>query len=157
MAIGHAAGIAATAGGSGWIAAATVAGCNLVGSLLCGWLSDKVSHRSLLTVLPILGAAALLALSVFPGLAILLLGIVGFAYGGTIATYPAAIAKLFPGQDGPRAYGRIFTAWGLAGLLAPWVAGQIYDLSGGYTYALWMAAGLGGVSALTALKTIRPA
>lgn len=51
--------------------------------------------------------------------------LVGFAYGGIIATYPAAIAILFPGEDGPLAYGRIFTAWGTAGLLAPWLAGQI--------------------------------
>ena len=154
MAIGHAAGIAAAAGFPGWAAAATVAGCNLVGSLLSGWLSDKVSHRSLLTALPLLGAVALLALSGFPALTIALLGVVGFAYGGTIATYPAAIAKLFPGENGPRAYGRIFTAWGLAGLLAPWLAGQIYDLSGGYAPALWIAAALGVVSAATARRNM---
>lgn len=155
MAIGHAAGIAATAGFAGWIAAAAIAGCNLVGSLLSGWLSDKISHRLILTILPLLGAVALLALSVFPGLTIALLGVVGFAYGGTIATYPAAIAVLFPGEDGPLAYGRIFTAWGAAGLLAPWLAGQIYDWDASYTPALWMAAGLGIISALSAQKVIR--
>jgi OFA family oxalate/formate antiporter-like MFS transporter len=155
MAIGHAAGIAATAGFAGWIAAATIAGCNLVGSLLSGWLSDRVSHRSILTILPLLGAMALLALSVLPGQTLALLGVVGFAYGGTIATYPAAIAILFPGEDGPRAYGRIFTAWGVAGLLAPWFAGQIYDWNGSYTPALWVAAGLGTISAVIAQKIIR--
>ncbi|WP_162798510.1 MFS transporter [Sulfitobacter sp. SK012] len=155
MAIGHAAGIAATAGFAGWVATAVIAGCNLVGSLLSGWLSEKVSHRRILTVLPLLGTAALLALSVFPGLTIALLGVVGFAYGGTIATYPAAISVLFPGEDGPIAYGRIFTAWGLAGLLAPWLAGQIYDWDGSYVLALWVAAGLGIISAISAQKSMR--
>ncbi len=155
MAIGHAAGIAATAGFQGWIAAAAIAGCNLVGSLLSGWLSDRVSHRSLLAILALVGAVALLALSVFPGLTIVFLGVVGFAYGGTIATYPAAIAILFPGEKGPQAYGRIFTAWGVAGLLAPWLAGQIYDWAGSYTLALWMAAGLGVISAVSVRKSIR--
>jgi OFA family oxalate/formate antiporter-like MFS transporter len=155
MAIGHAAGIASTAGFSGWIAAAAIAGCNLLGSLLSGWLSDRVSHRSMLTILPLLGAAALPGLGVFPGLTIVLLGVIGFAYGGTIATYPAAIAVLFPGENGPRAYGRIFTAWGTAGLLSPWLAGQIYDWGGSYTLALWTAAGLGAISAFTASRVIR--
>jgi OFA family oxalate/formate antiporter-like MFS transporter len=155
MAIGHAAGIASTAGFSGWIAAATIAGCNLAGSLLCGWLSDKASHRSILTSLPLLGAAALLALSVLPAQTLTFLGIIGFAYGGTIATYPAAIANLFPGEDGPRAYGRIFTAWGTAGLMAPWLAGQIYDWYGTYTTALWVAAVLGILSAVTSQKAIQ--
>jgi len=157
MAIGHAAGIAAISGFSGWIAAAVIAGCNLVGSLLSGWLSDRISHRRILTVLPLVGAVALLALSVFPGLTIALLGGVGFAYGGTIAAYPAAIAILFPGENGPLAYGRIFTAWGVAGLLAPWTAGQIYDWNGSYTLALWMAAGLATLSAMTVRKSIGPA
>jgi OFA family oxalate/formate antiporter-like MFS transporter len=154
MAIGHAAGIAATSGFSGWVAAAVIASCNLVGSLLSGWLSDRVSHRFILTILPILSAIALLALSAFPELAIQLLGVVGFAYGGTIATYPAAIAILFPGEKGTHVYGRVFTAWGVAGLLAPWLAGQTYDWGGGYGPALWIAAGLGTISAITARKII---
>lgn len=154
MAIGHAAGIAETKGFSGWIAAAIIASCNLVGSLLSGWLSDRVSHRSILTTLPLLGAMALLMLSGYPSLTIALLGVVGFAYGGTIATYPVAIAILFPGENGPYAYGRIFTAWGVAGLFAPLLAGQIYDWGGSYNPALWLAAGLGTISAVTARKCI---
>ena len=155
MAIGHAAGIASTSGFSGWIAAATIAGCNLVGSLICGWLSDRVSHRSILTSLPLLGATALLAISVFPGQTLSLLGVVGFVYGGTIATYPVVIANLFPGEDGPRAYGRVFTAWGTAGLLAPWFAGQIYDWDGEYNAALWVAAGLAILSAVIVQKIMQ--
>lgn len=155
MAIGHAAEIAATAGFAGWIAAATIAGFNLVGSLLSGWLSDRISHRHILTTLPVIGATALLALAVLPEQTLVLLGVVGFAYGGTIATYPAAIANLFPGEDGPHAYGCVFTAWGAAGLVAPWLAGQIYDWTGHYTTALWAAAALGILSAVMAQKVIR--
>lgn len=100
MAIGHAAGIASTAGITGWIAATAIAGCNLFGSLFSGWLSDRVSHRIILTTLPLLSTIALLALSIFPEWTLALLGVVGFAYGGTIAAYPAAIAIQFPGEDG---------------------------------------------------------
>jgi len=36
----------------------------------------------------------------------------------------------------PRRYGRVFTAWGLGGILAPWLAGRLYDATGGYAAAL---------------------
>jgi MFS family permease len=155
MAIGHAAGITANAGLPGWTAVVAIAACNLAGSLFSGWLSDRFSHRRILTILPLLGAVALLTLSVLPAQTLVFLGIVGFAYGGTIATYPAAIFHLYPGEAGPRAYGRIFTAWGCAGLLAPWFAGQIYDWNASYTPALWIAACLSILSAYTAQKYIR--
>lgn len=154
MAIGHTAAIAASAGFAGWIAVSVIAACNLVGSLLSGWLSDRFPHRVILTLLPLFGATALIALTVLPDLTIILLGTVGFAYGGIIATYPAAVAHLFTGEDGPRAYGRIFTAWGTAGLFAPWIAGQIFDWGGSYAPALWLAAGLGIVSAIIARNSI---
>ena len=50
-----------------------------------------------------------------------------------------------------RIYGRVFTAWGAAGLLGPWLAGVLFDLSGDYRIALLVAAaiGLGSVAALT--------
>ena len=148
MAIGHAAGIAAPTGQPAWLGAAVIAGCNLIGSLLCGWLADRVSHRLILVALPLLGASALMTLAAAPAAAIPLLGVIGFAYGGTIATYPAAITALFPAESGPVAYGRIFTAWGAAGLAAPWLAGRIFDISGGYNLALISAAGLAALSAL---------
>ncbi len=46
-----------------------------------------------------------------------LLGIVGFSYGAIIAIYLVAISNYF-GEQGPQAYGRVFIAWGFAGLLA---------------------------------------
>ncbi|MGB3146224.1 MAG: MFS transporter, partial [Paracoccaceae bacterium] len=155
MAIGHAAGIAVAAGLSGWKAIAVIAICNLVGSLLAGVLSDRDPQRRMLILLPLLGAAALLLLVFVPGLTLLGLGLVGFAYGGTIAAYPVAIATFFPGESGPRVYGRVFTAWGLAGLAAPWLAGRLFDASGSYGVALCSAALLGLCSAVTARRFLR--
>jgi OFA family oxalate/formate antiporter-like MFS transporter len=39
-----------------------------------------------------------------------------------------------------RVYGLVFTAWGLAGLVRPWLAGYFFDVSGSYSMALWLAA-----------------
>ena len=47
-------------------------------------------------------------------------------------------------------YGRIFTAWGTAGVLAPWLAGKLFDVTGGYSAALVVSAVSLVVSALAA-------
>jgi OFA family oxalate/formate antiporter-like MFS transporter len=39
--------------------------------------------------------------------------------------------------------------------MAPWLAGQIYDWYGTYTTALWVAAVLGILSAVTSQKAIQ--
>jgi len=155
MAIGHAAAIADLAGVTPWLAPAVLAGANLSGSLLAGSLADRLLMRVLLSALPALTSVSLAGLVLVSGQTLLFLGLIGFAYGGTIAAYPAAIAKEF-GADGPRAYGRVFTAWGTAGLFAPWLAGQIFDWSGRYDTAIWVACGLGLLSVLVALRIFAP-
>ncbi len=156
MAIGHAAAVVqALPGGD----ALGVHGAMLtgIGSALGGFaaalLVDRWPPVRLLAGLPALSAVALLLLAVNPGAraAIALLATAGFCYGAIIAVYPVAIANRF-GTAGPRVYGRVFTAWGFAGLAAPWAAGAIYDLESSYTLALVIAAAISAVSALLVLR-----
>jgi len=154
MAIGHAAGIARSMGleGGPWLAPMVIALCNMGGSVSGGWMCDRIAPARLLTGLPLASAAALLVLAVTgsAGLVLICLGAIGFAYGALIAVYPAVIAKRFGPADSTRAYGRVFTAWGAAGLAAPWLAGALYDRNGDYGAALAVAAGLGLASAIVA-------
>ncbi len=159
MAIGHATGIAASSGVTSgfWIAPVIIAVFNLIGSLSGGMFVDRAGPVLPLGSLPLLSAAALLALA-FAGtgaLALSCLGVVGLAYGATIAAYPASIAKLFGVVKGTRVYGRVFTAWGTAGLLAPWFAGYLFDHSGGYRTALLIAAALAIGSTIAATVLFR--
>jgi len=159
MAIGHATGIATGAGFPGpiWIAPAAIAVANLLGSLVAGRLTDQAKPGAVLACLALLTAAAVLALGTIagPGSTIAMLAAAGFAYGGTIAAYPAVIAKLFGMADSPRIYGRVFTAWGAAGLFAPSLAGALFDLSGTYRVALLAAAALAVISALAVVALFR--
>ena len=152
MVIGHAAEIARSDQLAHliWIAPALIAGFNLAGSLSGGYLADAMAPRLLLAGLAIFlsGVLAVLAVSA-PGLPVLAgLACVGFCYGAIISIYPAIIAKRYGMANSARIYGRVFTAWGTAGLAGPWLAGALFDATGGYTIALAAAAGLSLVSAL---------
>ena len=160
MAIGHATGIAFDAGLSPALLVAApmvLAICNMAGSLSGGWLTDQLDPRPLLVGLPVLSALALaaLALGLIPG-ALAGLGVIGLAYGAVISVYPAVIARSFGVAVGVLVYGRVFTAWAVAGLGGPWLAGSLFDTTGGYALALWLAAGISLVSAVVALMVRLP-
>jgi len=152
MVIGHSAGVAATLqpGIAPWVAPMVIATFNLLGSLIGGRLVDKIQAEGLLAILAIITTCALISLVVFGRIGGLFISLsaIGFAYGGTIAAYPAAIAKLFGVQDIAKIYGRVFTAWGCAGLLGPWLAGWLFDISRDYQLALLIAAAFSVVSAM---------
>lgn len=159
MVIGHAAGIAKAYAPSLslWIAPSVVAGCNLMGSLLGGLALDRVSARWVIGGFSLItGGALILLWGAGTPLIMISLGFVGFAYGGTIAAWPSLIAKRFGETHSARVYGRVFTAWGAAGLAGPWLAGRLYDGFGDYRAALLVAAMFAGISAMIALRELRP-
>lgn len=150
MAIGHATAIADQAGLNGQlvlIAPSVLALFSMSGSLLGGWMADRVSFKVTLTVLPLLSALSLALLALFlVDISVLFgIGVTGFAYGAIISIYPAAIATHFGAVEGVQIYGKVFIAWGIAGFVGPWLAGSLYDLNGDYRLALIIAsiAGLG--------------
>ena len=76
--------------------------------------------------------------------------LIGLGYGATIARYPAITLSYFGPSQMARSYGRVFTAWGVAGLVAPWAAGRLYDLDGDYTTSCLVATGVVLIAAATA-------
>jgi OFA family oxalate/formate antiporter-like MFS transporter len=114
--------------------------------------------RRILVAAPLLAAAALGALALVPdsALALAVLTVTGLAYGAMAATYPASVAIYFGVARTATVYGRVFTAWGAAGLAAPGIGGYIFDALGGYGVALALAAGAGLLSAAAAW-TLPPA
>ena len=154
MAIGHAAGIAqaldADQQQAAW-AAVTVGVGSAAGGFVSGGFVDRWPISRFLVGLPLLSAGALLGIGASADLvaALSLLAVVGFAYGAIIAIYPVAISICF-GDGGARAYGRVFIGWGMAGLIAPWSAGLIFDNHGEYDLAMNIAAAVALLSAVCA-------
>jgi len=161
MAMGHAAGIVTAAEGTTedgvrGVIALTIA--NALGGFSAGYLADRQPGHILLCCLGVLSAAALLILAVVSEIVLVIasLAVVGFGYGAIIALFPIVTAMLFGRDAYALAYGRIFTSWGLAGLMAPWFAGILFSQTGGYGLALSIAAILalisGGLSPLLGKK-----
>ncbi len=153
MAIGHAAALVAARGGGGKLpvlGAMLIGLGNAAGGFLFGWLADRWPVKRLLGLLPMLSAAALgLLISTDNAVAttIWLCG-VGFAYGAVIGVYPYTAPHYFGAQRAAQCYGIVFTAWGLAGLAGPWLAGRLFDTSGNYNTALFVACVAAVASAL---------
>ena len=155
MIMGHATGIAKASGLNAQLvvsAPIVIAVFNMFGSLVGGWFADKATVRQTVMAFSALSVFALFAIALFGGGAMTICGLalIGFAYGGTIVAYPAAVASMFGVVAGVRVYGRVFTAWGIAGLFAPWFAGILFERSGDYQIALAAAAIVGAASLITA-------
>jgi MFS transporter, OFA family, oxalate/formate antiporter len=157
MALGHAATIAAGNGASKAQAAAAVALVavgNAAGRLGGGWLADLLAPRRGLLAAQLLLAAALLLPVVLPttpaALAALLLA--GIGYGATATLYPAAVARHYGADRVGPVYGRLFTAWGVASLAAPYLAGLLFDSAGTYRLTLILGATAALLAALTSLR-----
>jgi OFA family oxalate/formate antiporter-like MFS transporter len=163
MVLGHAYGIARwlelTEDTAFW-AVTSVATGNMLGGFSAVILTRKTSTRFLLRMIPMLTIIAILILvapqllSNSTPLLLVLLGLflAGYSYGAIIAIYPAAVTDIFGLASSARAYGQIFTAWGLAGLLGPWFSGWLFDRSGSYFIALSIAGILTIISIVIASK-----
>lgn len=153
MVIGHAYGIATwknlDASFATW-ATMVVAFGSMLGGFCAGFYTDRFSSQILLRWLPLFTALGLLLLALPLGntgvVVFISLALVGYCYGAIIAVYPVLVADIFGTLAAPRIYGQVFTAWGLAGLLGPWMSGWVFDQTGTYNVALLIAVLLSGIS-----------
>lgn len=155
--IAHAPGIAGAASGSGnhaGLSAGLVSLGSVAGGYLGGAISEILSVRLSLALPLLVQAAALsaLALTSDPIVALALLGVLGLCYGILIAAIPAAVQRIWARAGFAEAYGKVFTAWGLAGLAGPLTAGFLFDATRQYGVSLALAAALSFVSFGLALR-----
>lgn len=114
---------------------------NAFGGLVAGFMCDRWPIQKLLVLLPTASMTALFALIFLTNSSLTISGltIVGICYGAIIAVYPIAILVKFGTGRSAQVYGRVFIAWGVAGISAPWFAGMLFDQSGTYTMAFFFA------------------
>ena len=160
LVISHAAGIVAEAGGGTGVAMVGVMGVaagNVTGRIGAGWLTDHLPIRQIVAAVMTPAAAGLfiLALAPHPVVAVAALSMMGLAFGSVASCLPAAIALYYGANRVGPVFGRVFTAWGLAGLTTPYLAGLLFDLNGTYSTPILFAAASALLAAVAGLAVSR--
>ena len=81
--------------------------------------------------------------------------VVYWCFGTQLSVFATTAADFFGTKHMGLNYGLLFTAYGVAGLIGPYIAGRVFDSSGDYRNAFFIAAGL-AVVALISLGFARP-
>ena len=147
--VGEAAGLGAAAGLGLTIGAIG----NTGGRVLSGWMSDTFGRLNTLRLMVLLSAVALPLFYIFAQQVVLfylLLIVIYYGYGTLLSVFASTCADFYGTRHMGVNYGLLFSAWGVAGIVGPVIAGRVYDATGNYEMAFYLAAVL-SVVALGAL------
>lgn len=111
---------------------------NGAGRIVWGAASDKIGRKNAMTLMFLLQGVMMLAL-INMGSTEMTLSIaaawVGFNFGGNLALFPSTTADFFGTKNVGINYGLMFTAYGVAGIAGPILAGSVFDMTGSYMWA----------------------
>lgn len=112
---------------AGTVAVSILAIFNASGRILWGKISDVFGRRTTLVVMFALCGVAMLVLGQLKGYSLFVMGIslIGMCFGGFLALYPAVTADFFGTKHYGVNYGWMFSAYGVGGLLGPWLAAKL--------------------------------
>jgi OFA family oxalate/formate antiporter-like MFS transporter len=118
---------------------------NGVGRIAWGSISDKIGRKKTITLMTALqGITMLVTYHVFISFGLIYgfvfaAALIGFNYGGAFALFPAITADYFGNKNIGSNYGWMFTAYGVAGLTGPLLAGYFKDAAQGAAQpSVWM-------------------
>ena len=123
------------------------------GQIALGYLSDRIGRRSVWAVGSLgfaLCYAALLLLQHSPTppllwMMVLTQGTLGYGLTSVIGAIPA---ETFPGRHHGTIFGSLMLASICGGAAGPWLTGTLYDLTGSYASAFWIAIGVSVLGAV---------
>lgn len=133
---------------------------NASGRILSGWMSDALGRLNVLRLMigvsmiamPILylvgGSVVPLYITVF---------VVYWCYGTQLSVNASTTSDFWGTKNAGINYGMLFTAWGVAGIIGPRIAGVLFDRYKNYQMAFYTAAILAAVALLCELGAKRPA
>ncbi len=118
---------------------------NGLGRIAWGSISDRLGRRPTIILMSALqGVTMLMTYHVFISFGmvygfIFAAALIGFNYGGAFALFPAITADYFGNKNVGSNYGWMFTAYGVAGLAGPLLAGYFKDAAQGAAQpSVWM-------------------
>ena len=118
-----------------FLAVAVLAVGNAGGRIFAGIISDKMGRQSTIFLFHMIQAVVVFVLYLVQAGAewpvmLLLVLLIGANYGANLSLFPSITKDYFGLKNFGVNYGFMFTAWGVAGLVIPWVNGRIKDATG---------------------------
>jgi len=132
---------------------------NASGRILSGWLSDALGRLNVLRLMIGISAVAMPILYAVGGVAGLFLPVVFviyWCYGTQLSVNASTTSDFWGTKNAGLNYGLLFTAWGVAGIIGPRVAGVLFDKYKNYQVAFYTAAGLAAVALVAEFMARRP-
>ena len=137
-----------------------VAACgNAGGRILSGWFSDSLGR---LNVLRLMIGISIVAMPVLykagstVSLLYVMVFVVYWCYGTQLSVNASTTSDFWGTKNAGVNYGMLFTAWGVAGIIGPYIGGQLFDKFKNYQAAFNTAAVLAGVALIFAFLAKRP-
>jgi nitrate/nitrite transporter NarK len=117
---------------------AFVAVFNALGRFFWGAVSDRIGRNHTMALIYACQVVVFFLLPNFHSVALVLIAfaIILACYGGGFGTMPSFNADYFGTKYLGQNYGFIITAWGLGGLVGPYIAGAVKDRTGSFSGAL---------------------
>jgi OFA family oxalate/formate antiporter-like MFS transporter len=118
---------------------------NAGGRILSGALSDGLGRLTTLKAMIVGSALVMSALAIgMTNLVLFYVLVAGgyWCYGTQLSVFASTTADFYGTRYLGMNYGALFTAWGVAGIVGPFIGARVYQASGSYSYAFYVAAGL---------------
>jgi OFA family oxalate/formate antiporter-like MFS transporter len=142
----------------GYLSIAVLAIFNTGGRVVSGFLSDRIGRKRTMILAFVLQALNMFAFSYYSTPSLLMFGsaFTGLCYGTIFTLFPATTADFYGVRNLGVNYGLVFSAFGVAGVTGPYLAGKIRDASGSYHNAFLVCAIMLLVGAVLALVLSPP-
>ena len=131
---------------------------NASGRIFSGWLSDTIGRLQTLRLMVGVSILAFLVLPHIGGVVTLygLVFVVYWCYGTQLSVYASTTGDFFGTKNLGANYGLLFTAWGVAGIIGPIIAGRLFDIFGNYSNAFYVGSGICALALGSLLLAKRP-
>ena len=133
------------------IALALIGLFNIIGTLFCGWIGDRKSKKNSLFWMYLLRSAVItgfivLPVSVFSTYSFAIM--IGLLWLGTVPLTSGLVSVFFGARHMSLLYGIVFLSHQLGSATGAWLSGHLYEATGSYEAAWWIAIILGIAAAL---------
>ncbi|MGA9565840.1 MAG: OFA family MFS transporter [Candidatus Korobacteraceae bacterium] len=132
---------------------------NASGRILSGWMSDTLGRLNVLRLMIAISMVSMPILYMTGGnvtMLYIMVFIVYWCYGTQLSVNGSATADFWGTKNAGINYGMLFTAWGVAGIIGPRIAGVLFDKYKNYQMAFYTAAILAAVALVAELMAKRP-